>query len=309
MVTYYYKDVHTAELAVLDKPRTGSWVCAESPTNEEIDALVEKFSLDPGHMSDALDVDEMPRLEREGDTTYIFVRYAYVNDDLELTTAPLLFVLHPKALITVALHSLPRKQRFTNGKVAFSTTQHMKLLLQILAQIVDQYEVYINNISKRIKAIRTRLRSHEVVNQDFIDFVTIEDELNEFLSGLQPTTAILRRLLVSKHVAIYDQDQEIVEDLLLNNEQSIESCRNLVKSIINIREAHATITNNNLNRAMRTLTAATVIITLPNVFYGMFGMNVPVPFAHEPLAFFAVVGSTIGVTLVVVAIGRAKRIF
>ncbi|HYG83301.1 MAG TPA: magnesium transporter CorA family protein [Verrucomicrobiae bacterium] len=309
MVTYYYKDVHSADLKVLEKPRNGTWVCVENPTTDEIDALVELYSLDQGHMSDALDVDEMPRLEREGDTTYIFVRYAYVNDDLELTTAPLLFVLHPTALLTVALHSLPRKQRFTGGRVDFSTTQHMKLLLQILAQIVDQYEVYINNISRRIKAIRTRLRTHEVINQDFIDFVTIEDELNEFLSGLQPTNAILRRLLVSKHVAVYDQDQEIVEDLLLNNEQSIESCRNLVKSIVNIREAHATITNNNLNRAMRTLTAATVIITLPNVFYGMFGMNVPIPFAHEPLAFAGVVGTTVVVTLLVVIIGRSKRMF
>ena len=309
MIGYYYKDVDADDLSTLQKPKKGSWVCVESPTHDEIDSLVEHFSLDAGHMSDALDIDEMPRLEREGNVIYIFVRYAYVNDDLELTTAPLLFVLHPEALITVALHSLPRKQRFTGGKVVFSTTQQMKLLLQILAQIVDQYEVYINNISKRIKSIRTRLRAHEVVNQDFIDFVTIEDELNEFLSGLQPTTAILRRLLVSKHVEVYTQDQEIVEDLLLNNEQSIESCRNLVKSIVNIREAHATITNNNLNRAMRTLTAATVVITLPNVFYGMFGMNIPIPIAHEPLAFVGVVGGTAIITVLVLIIGRAKRIF
>jgi magnesium transporter len=309
MVTYFYKDVRAAEVQQQDSFRPGSWVCAEHPSKDEIDQLVEKFNLDLGHMTDALDADEMPRIEREGDTTYIFVRYAYVNDELELTTAPLLFVFHPKVLITVALNSLPRLQHFTSGKIEFSTTQKTKLLLQILSQIVDQYEVYINNISKRIKAIRSRLRSHEVVNQDFIDFVTIEDELNEFLSSLQPTTAILRRLLVGKHVPLYDQDQDIIEDLLLNNEQSIESCRSLARSIINIREAHTTITNNNLNRSMKTLTAATVIIALPNVFYGMFGMNVGLPFADESWAYGLVVGITVVITIAVVIIGRVKRVF
>jgi len=309
MITYFYKDIRASTVDVQQTFRPGSWVCVEHPTKDEIDELVEKFSLDVGHMTDALDADEMPRIEREGDTTYIFVRYAYVNDELELTTAPLLFVFHPKVLITVALHSLPRLQHFKNGKVVFSTTQKTKLLLQVLSQIVDQYEVYINNISKRIKTIRSRLRNHEVINQDFIDFVTIEDELNEFLSSLQPTTAILRRLLVGKHLPLYEQDQDIIEDLLLNNEQSIEACRSHVKSIVNIREAHTTITNNNLNRSMKTLTAATVIIALPNVFYGMFGMNVPLPFAHAPWAYGAIVGFTIFLTIVVVIVARVKRIF
>lgn len=309
MITYFYKDIRAQALETQDRYRPGSWVCAEQPTVEEIEDLVEKFSLDAGHMSDSLDADEMPRMEREGETTYIFVRYAYVDDDLELTTAPLLFVLHPKVLITVALHSLPRLQQFTGGKVEFSTTQKAKLMLQILSQIVDQYEVYINNISKRIKAIRTRLKNHDVNNQDFIDFVTIEDELNEFLSGLLPTTAILRRILVSRHVQLYEQDQDIIEDLLLSNEQSIEACRSYVRSIVNIREAHATITNNNLNRGVRTLTAATVIIALPNVFYGMYGMNVPLPFGEEPWAYGMVVGISITAIIFVIIIARQRRLF
>src|SRR5690606_7507885 len=121
--------------------------------------------------------------------------------------------------------------------------------------------------------IRTRLRTHEIVNQDFIDFVTIEDELNEFLSGLQPMSAMLHRLLVAKHIPLYEQDEDIVEDLTLATGQSIEACRSHIKSIASIRDAHATIASNNLNRSLQVLTAATVIITLPNVFYGMFGMN------------------------------------
>ncbi len=309
MITYYYKSVRTDELEVLEKSRAGCWVCVEKATNQEIDELVAKFDLDPGHMSDALDEDEMPRLESEGDNLYIFLRYAYVTDDLELTTAPLLFVITPKALITVAFYSLPRLQNFTSGKLEFSTTQRTKLLLQIFHQVVDQYEVYINNIGKRIKGIRTRLRTHEIVNQDFIDFVTIEDELNEFLSGLQPTSAILNRLMMGKRLPLYRQDEDLIEDLLLSNEQSMTACKSHIKSITSIREAHSTIASNNLNRIMKILTAATVIIALPNVFFGMYGMNVALPFQHEWWAYFAIVGLTILVVLIVFIIARKKRFF
>ncbi len=309
MITYYYKNIRSKQLSVLDAYQAGAWVCVEKPTAEDIDTLVSKFDLDAGHLADVLDADEMPRLEKEGDLTYIFVRYAYTNDDLELTTAPLLFVVGPELLITIALNNLPRLQHFTSGKVHFSTTQRTKLVLQIMDQIVDQYEVFINNISRQIKIIRSRLRSHDVGNQDFIDFVLIEDELNEFLSALLPTTAILRRLMLGRHIPLFAEDQDIVEDLLLNNEQSIEGCQSNIKSIVNIREAYSTIASNNLNRSMKILTGATVLIALPNVFYGMYGMNVHLPFMDSWWTYFAIVTISIAVSVGVFLYARAKRIF
>lgn len=309
MITYYYKPSADAELQVLDEYRSNSWVCVESPTEDEIDKLVHDFDLEPGHLEDALDPDEMPRLEKEDQLTYIFVRYAYTNDDLELTTSPLLFVIGKDLLITVALTNLPRLQRFTSGKIQFSSSQQTRLALQIMDQIVDQYEVFINNISRQIKTIRTRLRTHDVSNQDFVDFVVIEDELNEFLSAMMPTNAILRRLMLGRHIKLAAEDKDVVEDLLLNNEQSIEGCRSNVKSIVNIREAYSTIASNNLNRSMKILTTATVIIALPNVFYGMFGMNVDLPFENEPWTYTAIVSLTIVLMLTIFILGRAKRIF
>lgn len=309
MITYYYKNLRSEHVKELDEYKAGSWICATDPTVTELEYLTDTFKLDAGHLQDALDADEMPRLEQEGDLTYIFVRYAYTNEDLELSTAPLLFVIGPNTFLTLSLHSLPRLQRFLTGKVQFATTQRTKLVLLVLDQIVDQYEDFINNISRQIKVIRSRLKSHAVENQDFIDFVLIEDELNEFLSALLPTTAILRRLMLGRHIPLFADDQNIVEDLLLNNEQSIEGCRSNVKSIVNIREAYSTIASNNLNRTMKILTAATMFIAIPNVFFGMFGMNVPLPFEHEGWAYAFVMFITILATVFVFVWARRKRIF
>ncbi|HSE60698.1 MAG TPA: magnesium transporter CorA family protein [Candidatus Saccharimonadales bacterium] len=309
MIRYYYKTLRTKKVDELHAYKPGCWVYVEAPTTEEIESLVKVFKLDAGHIEDALDPDEMPRLEKEGDLNYIFIRYAFTNEKGELDTAPLLFVAGPDLLITIAPGELPRLQSFVTGKLGFATTQRTRLVLLILDQIADQYETFINKLGRQINAIRTRLKGHEISNQDFIDFVTIEDELNEFLAAMEPTTVILRRLLGGRHIPLFEEDQDLVEDLLLNNEQSIESCRAHVKSITSIREAYSTIASNNLNHTMKLLTGVTVLITLPNVIFGMYGMNIGLPFQHEPWAYLFVFGSSIFICFIVYIVARRNRIF
>jgi magnesium transporter len=309
MIKYFFKSLRSQRLQEQEHYKPGSWVYAEAPTQTELDELVKKFQLTPGHLEDALDEDEMPRLEKEGEQSYIFVRFAYTNADGDMDTAPLLFVFSNDMVITVSQVRLPALEAFINGKISFATTQRAKLILLILQQIVDQYDVFISHTSKQIKLIRSRLRGHEISNQDFIDFVMIEDELNEFQSSLMPTNATLRRLLLGRYMPLFAEDQDIVEDLLLNNEQSIEACNSNMQSISHIREAYTSISSNNLNRTMKILTAATVIIALPNLFYSMYGMNLPLPLQHEPWAYWLLNSCVLALVLFVVIFARRKRIF
>lgn len=308
MIKYYYKSLRTQNVRELHDYQRGSWVYVEAPTEEEVQELVKKFKLQAGHIEDALDVDEMPRLERESAQSYVFVRFAYKNEEEELVTVPLLFVFSEDILITISLVRLPGLDEFLSGKISFATTQRAKLVLQILQQISERYDSFITRTSKQIKLIRSRLRGHEITTQDFIDFVMIEDELNEFLSSLQPTNGTLRRLLLGRYLTLFDEDQDIVEDLLLNNEQSIEACNSNLKSIDNIREAYSSISSHNLNYTMKVLTVATVIIALPNVFYGMYGMNVDLPFQHRQWAFEAVAGFTLLLIVALLIFARRRRI-
>jgi magnesium transporter len=309
MIKYYFKSLRSERIQELDAYKPGCWVYAEAPNDHEVAELVSKFDLTAGHLEDALDEDEMPRLEKEGEQSYIFVRFAYKDAEGELVTAPLLFIFSGDIVLTVSQVRLPALEAFVSGKIVFATTQRAKLILLILQQIVEQYDVYIARSSKQIKLIRSRLRGHEISNKDFIDFVMIEDELNEFLSSLMPTNATLRRLLLGRYVPLFAEDQDIVEDLLLNNEQSIEACNSNIQSIAHIREAYTSISSNNLNRTIKLLTVFTVLIMLPSMFYGLYGMNVKLPLAHETWAFTAIMAFTILVDIVVVFFGRRNRIF
>lgn len=309
MIKYYYKSLRSTEVQELDDYKRGAWVYVEAPSEREVAELVEKFKLDEGALKDALDENEMPRLEKDGETSYIFVRFAMMNDDRELITMPLLFVFGKELLMTVSLVRLPPLAALLSDKVDFATTQRAKLVLQILNMISDHYDSYISTTSKQIKRIRAHLRQHEIGNQDFIDFVGIEDELNEFLSALIPTNATLRRLLLGRYMPLFEEDQDIVEDLLLNNEQSIEACNSNMKSITNIRDAYTSISSNNLNRTIKVLTIATVMIAIPNLFFSMYGMNIDLPFQHHIWAFTALISFSVILLVVVVNYGRRRKIF
>ena len=307
MIKYYNQGSTDTQLLEIDSFKKGSWIYAESPTDVELEELIGSHELEPGHLEDARDEDEMPRLEREGEKTYLFVRFAYKNGRGDIETAPLLVVLATDFVLTMSPTHLPALDVLLRRRGQLVTKQRAKLILLILSNVSDQYDMFINQTSRQIKAIRARLRGKGITNQDLIAFVTIEDELNEFLTSLQPTNAALRRLLVGRQLRL-EEDQDIVEDLLLNNEQSIEGIRSNLRSISNIRESYSAISTNNLNRTITWLTLSTILVALPNVFFGMYGMNVPLPFQRRNWAFEAIIAVNVTLLVSILVFVRRKRI-
>jgi magnesium transporter len=308
MIKYFYKNEPGTVIKQLTKPQPGTWAHAEAPTKNEIAELAKHFKLELGYLEDALDEDEMPRLEREGDQSYIFVRFAYKTRDGEMDTAPLLIVFDTESVLTISLIHLSAVDSLLKRRTDFATTQRAKLILLILTQISEQYDTSISHTSRKIKGIRSRLRNQGITNQDFIDFATIEDELSEFLSSLQPTNATLRRLLAGRQLPLLEEDEDLVEDLLLGNEQSIEAIRSNLRSISNIREAYAAINANNLNRTLTILTVATIVISLPSFAMGIYSMNVPLPYQHVAGTFWIIMGVNVLLMAGVVYFARKKRI-
>lgn len=311
MIRYFYRNSKSEDrkLIELDESKKGAWIYVENPNEDEIAQLAEKFDLDEGHLEDALDVDEVPRFEVEEDQQYIFTRFVYTDSSLQVDTVTLLIITSPSFFITVSSKKLPQLDRMISGKFDVTTTQRTKLMLQLLNQIVSAYDTQLSAITRQIKATRARLRVEDIRNSDFINFVAIEDQVDDFLSALAPTNAILRRLLTGKHLKLYEEDRDLLEDLLLNSEQSIESCRTSLKTIVNIREAYSTIMGNNLNRVIRQLTVLTVLMTVPTIVSGIYGMNVALPFEGTPWAFAFVIMLILGISAFLLLIFRRQRWF
>ncbi|MBI3088770.1 MAG: magnesium transporter CorA family protein [Candidatus Colwellbacteria bacterium] len=289
MIKIYQKTIRDKETKTVDSFKVGSWIYVEAPTEEEIKSLVERHKLEESLLKDALDLYEVPRIEFERQAVYVFTRVPY-GEETKISTAPLLIVIGENFVLTLSERPLPFIEQFLNGKVDFSTTQKTKLFLQIFSQIVSSYNNSLNSISRSVRSVGLHLE--KITNKDIARLVSFEGVLNDFLSALVPTNTILNNLLSGRFIKLYEEDRELVEDLSLGIGQLTESCKSNLKTMVNIREAYSTIITNNLNRIIRLLTALTVILAVPTMIASFFGMNVALPAADSPQAFFWILTGT-----------------
>ena len=292
MISYLYRSVREEKHAELQKFRTGSWIAVESPTDKELELLTEKFKLDPDLLRDALDPDEIPRIEVEDEIVYVYMRYAYRKGDM-VETDPVLLAVGPNFVVTVSRSGLPNIERLITDSQLF-TTQRAKLLLLLLRHLVHSYEANVNLLNRQIRAVRARMNVATVNNRDFVRFVVIEDALNSFLAELVPANLLLQTLLSGRYkLTFYEEDKDLIEDLVQTTRQLNETSRAALNTIVNIREAYSNIMTNNLNRRVEVLTSLTIVLTLPTIVFSLWGVNVPVPGAGNPHAFAFLTGITL----------------
>ena len=102
---------------------------------------------------------------------------------------------------------------------------------------------------------------------------------------------------------MFDEDMEFMEDLLIDNNQLVDSSRSVLKMIQNIRSATEAILASNLNATIRTLTLLTVLLTIPMMIASFYGMNVVLPFENAAWAFWGIAA------LVLILVGASIIIF
>jgi magnesium transporter len=136
---------------------------------------------------------------------------------------------------------------------------------------------------------RSQLRQSDVSSVEIIRFIELEEDLNEFLSALQPQGLVLNALESGKYMKLYEDDRDLVDDIMLNTSELIELSKSRLRSIVNIRQAYDVIATNNLNKTFRRLTSIAIFLAIPTVFGGLFGMNVALPFQEYKYAFVVVV--------------------
>jgi magnesium transporter len=306
MISYYYRSVREEQLKKLDKFRVGAWIVAEAPTREALEQLSENFSLDNDLLGDALDPDEIPRSEMDEKVVYVYMRYAYRQGD-SVETETVLVAIGPKFVATVSRRPFPDGERLL-GLRDLVTTQRLKLLVLLLRHLVHTYESNLRWLDRRIRSVRAKLRYESIVNKDFVEFVQIEDSLNSFLSDLVPANVMLQSLTSARYdLRFYEDDSDLVEDLVQSTRQLNESSRSSLRTIVNIREAYSNIMTNNLNRRVGLLTSLTVVLTIPTIVFSLFGMNVPLPDQHDPRVTIGVIVLTFALMGAIIYFLAKKR--
>jgi len=288
MTTIYYSRARDRALQTITEPRAGAWVSVVAPDEKELDMLTAAYGLDRDNLEDALDIYEAPRVEIEDGAVYLYTRYCY-PEGKEIATEPLLIIFTSDYIFTVARSETDILGRLLHDQLEFVTTQKTKLLLHMLNEINLSYERQLNKVSKRILQLRGHMRQSQINTREFVGIIELEEDLNEFLSALQPQALLFSSLLSGKYLRLYEDDRDIIEDIERSASELITQVQGRLRTLVNMRQAYDAIATNNLNNTFKRLTSIAIFLTIPTIVGGIWGMNVGLPFEHAKYAFIVVI--------------------
>lgn len=283
MVAYYAKRSQGEEFERLDGPLMHDcWVDGANISIDELNHITKLYKLNENIVYDVRDRQEQPRVEFNKDDVYTFLRLPHLAKSGHVAATPLLCIIKPTVFLTLSMQDTLSPPAIASSTVPMTTRNVHDLLLGVIAGVVTAYEELMRHTERSINDTANRLKSHEVTNRDFIHFVVVEDNLTAYRMNLDGILTVVKRLGDSRHNSTKPINRESIDDIALHIQQLLVAVESYGGRVESIRSAYSTIANNTLNLRIKTLTVFTVLITVPNVFYGMFGMNVGLPIAHEP---------------------------
>ena len=125
------------------------------------------------------------------------------------------------------------------------TTQKAKLFIQLMTALTRAYEHELVKMRKSVHRERTRIRN--IGAREIERLVAYEDELNDTISALVPTNAWLKQITTGNYLQLYDEDMALMQDLMVDNSQLIDSTNSLLRSLQNVRSASEAIITQNLS--------------------------------------------------------------
>ena len=276
----------------LEEFEPGSWIDLVSPTEEELRRVSGELNIPLDLLSGPLDEEEKSRVEMEDGLTFVVVDIPVLvveGDERSYSTIPLGMIVHPDYFITICLRVNPILGEFERQSVrGFFTYKKTRFLFQILQQISVFYLRYLYRIDRETDKLEKELRA-SLKNAEIFDLLNLQKALVYFTTSLRSNDAVLQKLLRGKTIKMYEEDEDLLEDVIVENRQASEMAKIYTDILVGMMDAFTSVISNNLNQVMKLLTSITIILSIPVIVSSFYGMNVKLPFMNYAHAFTLVI--------------------
>lgn len=304
---------HSGKIGEMHAYEPGCWVQLTAPTMDEMQLISKQFRIDIADVRAAMDEDETSRVELEDDYTLILINIPVTeirNEQKAYTAIPLGIILLDDYLITVCAEETSVLEWFVNSSVRdFSTKKQMRFVYQILYRTSMAYQSCLRTIDDKRVEIEKRAQE-DVEEEDLITLHELESNLVYFVTSLRANGAVIDRLSRYSRVRQFPEDRELLDDVKVENAQAVEMSLTYRDIINGTRELLSNIIDIRLNNVMKYLAAITIVMAIPNIISGFYGMNVDakwVPLQDTIFGFGIICGITFIVCLIVLKILKKKR--
>ncbi|AUN14140.1 cations transporter [[Clostridium] sordellii] len=288
----YYKTIDS-KLEKLKSFENGCWINLVEPTTAEILDISTKFNIDIESIRAALDEEERSRIDIEDNHILILIDIPIDESDASsahYSTIPLGIILLDNTIVTICTAQTKILNDFIVGHVKnFFTFKKTRFILQILYKNASYYLHYLRRINKMTIAIEKEIYK-SMKNKELVQLLELEKSLIYFSTSLKANELVLNKMLRTESIKKYSEDEDLLEDVIIENKQALEMATIYGDILSRIMDAFSAIVSNNQNTVMQFLTSITLIMSIPTIVSGFFGMNVEgLPFSNHVNGFWIVI--------------------
>lgn len=298
MILFYKSNIH-GKIQQIDDWEPGCWVRCIKPTEEELELLVNEYHIEPEFIRSATDEEESSHIDAEDESTLVIIDIPMRvenEEDLEFTTVPLSMILTQKNVITICMHETDILNNFASGVVKSVYTHYrVQFMLKIMFAVATRYILNLRQIDRYSSQVEKDLEK-SLKNSELMKLLDIKKSLVYLSSSLKANERTIERVRLGRVIKLYEEDHDLLEDLLIEIKQGIDMSGNSLSIISSTTDAFNGVISNNLNNVMKVLTSITLLIAIPTLISGIYGMNVE----WLPIPYFPFV---MGICLVAIAIG------
>ena len=147
-------------------------------------------------------------------------------------------------------------------------------------------------------------------NRELLELMKLQKSLVYFTTGLRSNEAVLEKLVRTDVVKKYDEDADLLEDVIVENKQAIEMAKIHTEILSNLSNTFAAVISNNLNVAMKVLAIITIVMAIPTIIFSAYGMNViNIPLDENPYGFVIVIAISVIASLLTIVIFSKIKLF
>lgn len=276
-------------------PNVKKWIHVTSPTDKEIEIISQLTDFAEQDLKAPLDEEERARIEKENDKLTILFDIPMMEEEegnyYSYTTIPLGIFIKDEYFVTITLKESILIKDFIMGRIkGFDINKRTRFVFQLLYFTSKKYLNYLKQIDRASQRIQKELHK-STKNKELIQLLDLENSLVYFSTSLMSNDLVIGKLAnTSTYLRKYEEDQDLLEDVAIENKQAIEMC-NIYKDILGgTMDAFASVISNNQNIVIKLLTIVTLIISIPSMIAAFYGMNVDdIPLRSVKGAFWIIV--------------------
>ena len=258
--------------------KSGCWIKVTNPTEEDLSLLRERFAVPQDFSNDASDIEERPRVDQEDNWLLVFVRVPSKEIDKDgdtvFSTAPMAILIRDDVFITVNYYDTVVLDDFIqwSKRRRINNCKGYDLLSSLMLSTSVWYLKYLKQMNSIMNAAEHRLEQ-KMDNDELMRTMGLGKYLIYFITSLKGNMTVLTR--IKKRLRALPHDEDLLDDVEIETQQALDTASIYNEILERQQETYSSIIGNNLNRIMKTLTVVTILLMIPTVVAGYYGMNVP----------------------------------